>query len=148
MLLLKRRYHFAAAHRLNATALSPEENRHIFGQCNHEQGHGHNYEFEVYLEATGALLHQMMLDLVALDALVQRIILEEVDHVFLDKDVAFFQGVTTTAENIARVFFEVLQPQLAPEVALKAIRVYESRNNAALVQAPHTEMLPIGVYQH
>jgi hypothetical protein len=36
--------HFSAAHRLHSPHLSAEENKELYGKCNHHNGHGHNYE--------------------------------------------------------------------------------------------------------
>ena len=41
--------HFSSAHRLHSTQLSDEENKRIFGKCNHPNGHGHNYKVKVTL---------------------------------------------------------------------------------------------------
>ena len=147
MLLFKRRYHFAAAHRLHSPRLSDAENKAIFMQCNHPNGHGHNYEFELYLEGELDPTTHMLIDLVTLDELVQTHVLNEVDHVFLDKDTPLFRGVITTAENIARVFFETLDAVLPQTVELVAVRVYESRNNAAIFQHAQASPLPL-IYQH
>jgi len=134
MLLFKRRYHFSAAHRLHSAYLSEAENKAVFMQCNHPNGHGHNYEFELYLTGDLDPTTQMLIDLVHLDELVQTHVLDEVDHVFLDKDTPLFQGVISTAENMARVFFETLQAVLPSKIQLEAIRVYECRNNAAIFE--------------
>ena len=40
---LTSRYRFAASHRLDVAALSPDENRRVFGKCNNPYGHGHDY---------------------------------------------------------------------------------------------------------
>ena len=47
MFRVTRRYEFAASHRLHAAGLSAEENRRLYGKCNHPYGHGHNYVVEV-----------------------------------------------------------------------------------------------------
>ena len=47
MVLLTRKIEFAASHLYNNPALSPEENRRVFGKCNNPHGHGHNYTLEV-----------------------------------------------------------------------------------------------------
>jgi 6-pyruvoyltetrahydropterin/6-carboxytetrahydropterin synthase len=143
MLLFKRRYHFAAAHRLHSPLLSDAENKAVFLQCNNANGHGHNYEFELYLEGDINPQTQMLMDLVELDKLVETHLLDEVDHVFLDKDTILFKGVITTAENIAFVFFKTLDAVLPSEVRLVAIRVYESRNNAAIYQRPDGTLPPL-----
>ena len=35
---------FSAAHRLNATHLTQEQNKELYGKCNHPHFHGHNYK--------------------------------------------------------------------------------------------------------
>ncbi|MEZ4985054.1 MAG: 6-carboxytetrahydropterin synthase [Saprospiraceae bacterium] len=42
-----RRSHFNAAHRLNNPTWSVEKNKEVFGLCNNDNYHGHNYEYEV-----------------------------------------------------------------------------------------------------
>ena len=42
-----RRETFSAAHRLHSNQLSDEENKNLYGPCNNEHGHGHNYTIEV-----------------------------------------------------------------------------------------------------
>ena len=142
MLLFKRRYHFAAAHRLHSPYLSDEENKRVFQQCNHANGHGHNYEFELYLEGQLNPHTQMLMDLLELDVLVQAQLLDEVDHVFLDKDTVLFQDTISTAENMACVFFHRLASVLPLGIHLIAVRVYESRNNAAIYARPEATLPP------
>ena len=40
---IRRKYSFAASHRLHCHALSDKENQDIYGKCNNPNGHGHNY---------------------------------------------------------------------------------------------------------
>ena len=47
LLYLTRKAEFAASHYYHNPALSPEENRRIFGKSNNPNGHGHNYVLEV-----------------------------------------------------------------------------------------------------
>lgn len=35
---------FSAAHRLHSTQLTDEENKILYGKCNHPHFHGHNYK--------------------------------------------------------------------------------------------------------
>jgi hypothetical protein len=35
---------FSAAHRLNSPQLSEEQNKQLYGKCNHPNFHGHNYK--------------------------------------------------------------------------------------------------------
>ena len=36
--------YFSAAHRLHSVHLEEEENKRVYGKCNHLNGHGHNYK--------------------------------------------------------------------------------------------------------
>ncbi len=46
LVYITRRESFSAAHRLHSSQLTDEENRDLFGKCNHVHGHGHNYRLE------------------------------------------------------------------------------------------------------
>jgi 6-pyruvoyltetrahydropterin/6-carboxytetrahydropterin synthase len=131
MLLLKRRYHFSAAHRLHSPALSDTENARIYGACNRINSHGHNYVFDVWLSGEPHADTQMMLDLVALDATVQHHVLDVMDHYHLDYDVACFKGIPTTAENISRVIYTILQEALEATATIHQVKVFETENNMA-----------------
>jgi 6-pyruvoyltetrahydropterin/6-carboxytetrahydropterin synthase len=131
MLRLKRRYHFAAAHRLHSACLSDDENATLYGPCNHLNGHGHNYEMEVCLSGQPHPETQMLMDLTDLDALVEQHVLSHVDHRFLDKDVSFLACTITTAENLARAFSQILRPVLPSGVKLHSVQIQETANNTA-----------------
>ena len=47
MVYLTRRYRFSASHRLHSNQLSQDENWSVYGKCNNDYGHGHNYYLEV-----------------------------------------------------------------------------------------------------
>jgi 6-pyruvoyltetrahydropterin/6-carboxytetrahydropterin synthase len=96
-----RRYQFAASHRLHSARLSDEENRRVYGKCNHPFGHGHNYVLEVIArgplhEATGRAV-----DLEALDEMVRREVIGPMDHHNLNTDVESLAGIVPTSENLA-----------------------------------------------
>lgn len=46
-MLVTRKTHFNAAHRLHNPSKSDEWNKKTFGKCNHPNWHGHNYVMEV-----------------------------------------------------------------------------------------------------
>ena len=135
MLLLKRRYHFSAAHRLHSPYLSDAENQEIYGSCNRSNSHGHNYQFDVWLEGTPNAETQMMLDIVTLDAMVQQYVLDVMDHYHLDYDVPLFKDLPTTAENIAKVIFHTLQQQPLAGTTIHRVQVFETDNNRAVYPA-------------
>ena len=116
-----RRYRFCAAHRLHTDQLSPEENWAAFGKCNNPNGHGHNYVVLVTIKSGGTL------DLTRLDQLVNERIIDRFDHRDLNGDPAL-AGLTTTGENIVKLIWDILEPQL-PAECLHKVGVIETRDN-------------------
>jgi 6-pyruvoyltetrahydropterin/6-carboxytetrahydropterin synthase len=126
-LRLTRTYHFSAGHRLENPALGTEENVRLYGPCYRQ--HGHNYLLEVTVgggavdAATG-----MAADLALVDAAVEAAVLSRVDHQDLSATVPGLGGVITTGENLARTFFQWLEPVL-PAGQLHRVAVIETANN-------------------
>ena len=123
---LTRQYHFSAGHQLESPSLSSDENERIYGQCYRQ--HGHNYLVEVTVAGEMDPITGMATDLGALDAAVQRMILDRVDHYDLSSAVDALRDVPTTGENLARVFWEWLEPTL-PAGSLRRLVVIETDNN-------------------
>jgi len=124
---LTRSYHFSAGHRLASPALSDAENARVYGPCYRQ--HGHNYRVEVTLAGRVDPETGMAADLALLDTAVKRVILEPVDHHDLSGTVPALDGVITTGENLARAFWQWLEPALPPG-SLTRVAVIETDNNA------------------
>jgi len=122
-----RRYHFSAGHRLENSALSPEDNARLYGQC-HRQ-HGHNYRLEVTVVGDVDPVTGMSVDLGIVDTAVKAALLDRVDHYDLSATVPELAGVITTGEGLARVFWQWLQPALPPG-RLRRLAVVETDSNA------------------
>jgi len=122
---LTRVYHFSAAHQLEQPALSTEANAALYGPC--ARLHGHNYYVEVTVAGTPDHVTGMAADLGAIDAGVQRALLAEVDHRALET-VPALAGVITTGEGLARAFWNVVAPVVAPAV-LRRVTVVETAKN-------------------
>ncbi len=128
--------HFSAAHRLAHVDLSFEENSEIFGKCARINGHGHNYHVDVTVKGEIHPRTGMIVDLVALQETIDRLIIQPMDHSFLNKDVPYFERVVPTAENIAAYMVRTLQGPIADLGAqLYKVKLYESPNNACEVYA-------------
>jgi 6-pyruvoyltetrahydropterin/6-carboxytetrahydropterin synthase len=139
------RTHFAAAHRLARAELSKEENERIYGKCARPHGHGHNYLLDVTVRGEVNTRTGMVCDLVALQNLVDDLVVEPFDHTFLNKDVPHFASCVPTAENIALHISDCLAtPIRAIGAHLHKVRLQESPNNAAEVyaEAPKLESMP------
>ena len=128
---------FSASHRLHDPRLSDEENRALYGLCNNENGHGHNYVLEVTVR--GPVQESgMVMNLTDLMRLLQEDLLPEIDHKHLNHDVPFLEGIIPTAENIALALWLRLEPGIEafPGCRLTALRLRESRDNWVEVRGP------------
>jgi len=129
--LIRQRFDFAAAHRLHVASISDEENRRLFGKCNYPGGHGHNYQVEPCIAAP-ASAGRPAVPLAALEQLVVSTVIDRFDHRNLNTDCAEFRsgdGLNPSVENIAKVCFELLAPEIArafPGADLRHLTVWES----------------------
>jgi 6-pyruvoyltetrahydropterin/6-carboxytetrahydropterin synthase len=128
MVYITRKAHFCASHRLYNPEWSDEKNDAVFGKCNNPNGHGHNYELEVTVAGSLPPETGMVMDLKKLADIIEDEIVEKVDHKHLNLDVDFLRGIIPTAENMAIVFWEILERKIT-EGKLYSIKVYESENN-------------------
>ena len=126
--LVTRRLTFNAAHRVHNPALSDEENVALFGKCNNPNWHGHNYVLEVTVSGPVDERTGYVLDLAKVKAIVQREVIEHVDHRNLNLEVEFMKGVIPTTENIAIAFWRVLDGKMSPG-KLERIRLWETENH-------------------
>lgn len=122
-----RRYRFSASHRLDCAALSPEENRDVYGKCNNPHGHGHNYRLEVAVSGPVDRATGMVVNMADLDAVVGKSVVERFHLTNLNMDELFQQEVPTT-ENLCRAIFRLLAESL-PAGKLHRIRIEETENN-------------------
>ena len=123
-----RRLKFNAAHRVHNPALSEEQNQALFGRCNNPNWHGHNYTLDVSVEGEPDPTTGYVIDLSVLKALVERTVVDAVDHRNLNLDVPFMHGVIPTAENIIVAFWQQLAPAVAPG-RLARLVLWETDNN-------------------
>ncbi len=123
--------HFSAAHRLALAELSFEENSAIYGKCARPNGHGHNYHLEVTVKGSIDPRTGMVVELTALHKLIEEIVLEPLDHTFLNKDIPYFANVVPTAENIAVYIAQVLKnPIQSLGATIHRVKLVESPNNS------------------
>lgn len=123
-----RKSHFNSAHRLHNPSLSNQENEQIFGKCNLPNYHGHNYVLVV--KVTGELdpVSGYVIDMKILSDLIKIHVEDKFDHRNLNLDTEEFRHLNPTAENIARVIFDILRPKIDAALELQ-IRLYETERN-------------------
>jgi 6-pyruvoyltetrahydropterin/6-carboxytetrahydropterin synthase len=124
---LTRKAEFAASHYYHNPEFTAEENQRIFGKCNNPNGHGHNYTLEVTVKGEVDSSTGFVVDLKLLKDIMNREVLDAMDHRFLNKEVPeFFEQIPTT-ENLAIVVWQRLAPKLRT-AQLHRVRVYETQD--------------------
>jgi len=120
--------HFNAAHRLHNPLWSDEKNKEVFGLCNNKNYHGHNYEMIV--KVIGSIVPEtgFVIDIKTLSNLIKEKVLDRFDHKNLNLDVAEFEHLNPSAENIAVVIYHLLRPRLDAGLELK-VTLYETERN-------------------
>lgn len=125
MVYLTRKAEFSASHYYHNPEFSAEENRRVFGKCNNPHGHGHNYTLEVTVKGQIDPRSGFVVDLKELKEIMNREVIDAVDHRFLNKEVQEFRDSIPTTENLAITIWRWLQPKL--KVAqLHRVRLYET----------------------
>jgi 6-pyruvoyltetrahydropterin/6-carboxytetrahydropterin synthase len=126
-MLLTRRAEFSASHSCYNPRLSEQENLDLYGERAGSHGHGHNYVFEVTLEGEPDPVTGMVVDLKLLKDIVQREIVDPMDHRHLNHEVPPFDRVVPTSENLAIEIWRRLCPHLMfGNARLHSIRLYET----------------------
>ena len=128
VITVTRRLRFNAAHRVHNPALSDAENVALFGKCNNPNWHGHNYTLDVSVEGPIDERTGYVIDLGALRDIVEREVIDVVDHRNFNLDVPFMEGVIPTSENIIVAFWKIIEPAVRPAV-LERLVLWETENN-------------------
>jgi 6-pyruvoyltetrahydropterin/6-carboxytetrahydropterin synthase len=125
---LARRYRFSASHRLHNAQFDEEENWRLYGKCNNPYGHGHNYVVEVAVSGPVDPTIGMIANLEALDAFVEREVIDPFDNKYLNEEVQAFRDAIPTTENLCIEIFNRLRR--FPEAKLERVLVEETGKNS------------------
>lgn len=125
---VSRKAHFNAAHRLYRKDWSFEKNDSVFGKCNNENFHGHNYELTV--SVTGQINPETgyVIDIKELADMILEEVEKPFDHKNLNLDVPEFADLNPTAENIVVVIWNKIRKRIKAELELEVI-LYETPRN-------------------
>jgi 6-pyruvoyltetrahydropterin/6-carboxytetrahydropterin synthase len=124
MIYLTRKCEFSASHYYHNPDWPEEQNRRVFGKCANLNGHGHNYTLEVTVKGEVDPVTGFVVDLKELKAILNREVVDAMDHRHLNKEVPEFASKIPTTENIAIAIWQRLEEKL--HVArLHRVRLYE-----------------------
>lgn len=129
MISLGKTFEFAAAHKLYNPKWSKEKNEAVFGKCANAKGHGHNYRLHVSVSGPIDPDTGMVLSAADLSDIVNREIIDVLDHKNLDGDVAWFEGVLSTCENLTNIIWDKLDEALvkhSAQLKLDEVKLWET----------------------
>lgn len=128
-MFITRRAEFSASHVCRNPQLSDEENKALYGSAANPHGHGHNYILEVTVEGQTDPVTGMVMDLKYLKDVINREVVDPMDHRMLNCEVPPFDRVIPTAENLAVEIWRRLQPHLTTGPnRLHSVRLYETED--------------------
>ncbi|KAJ1310900.1 hypothetical protein OPQ81_009415 [Rhizoctonia solani] len=130
---LSRTFNISAAHRLHSIYLSDEENAKLYGPCNRQYGHGHNYKITVSLTGQVNPRTGMVVNLRVLKSIAQQYVADLLDHRNLDIEVDYFDKRPSTTENLAVLVWQQMRLGLRdtglPEALLDNVTIDETDAN-------------------
>ena len=100
-MIISKKVEFSASHICRSPRLSDAENERVYGAAANPLSHGHNYVVEVGIEGEPDPVTGMILDLKRLKDVLEERVLAVYDHRLLNREVAAFERVVPTVENIA-----------------------------------------------
>ena len=128
MVYVTRRVTFNAAHRLFNPNLTDEENFKVFGKCSNPNWHGHNYVLEVVVAGEINPETGFVINLKDLKDIVEKYVIEKVDHKNLNLETDFMEGKIPTTENFTIGIWNQLNDKI-PNGKLYAVKLSETENN-------------------
>lgn len=128
-MLITRRVEFSSSHRCAVAGWSDEKNFRVFGPDANPYGHGHNYVLEVTLGGKVDPVTGMIVDLKDVKTVLNREVVDVMDHRYLNAEVPPFDTIVPTVENIAREIWKRIYPHFSSgEVQLHEVRLYETES--------------------
>lgn len=129
-----RKANFNSAHRLYNPKWSDEKNEAIFGLCNNPNFHGHNYDLIVKLTGDIDPETGYVFDLKILNDIIKSEVTDKFDHKNLNLDTKEFANLIPTAENMARVIYDLLRAKIELAFDIE-ITLYETPRNYVMYPA-------------
>jgi len=125
-MFITRKAEFSASHTCRIPSLTDAQNRQLYGEEANRAGHGHNYIVEVTLEGEPDPQTGMVMDLKDLKDILDREVVDPMDHRFLNYEVPPFDIVVPTTANVAQEIWRRLDRHLnTRHYSLARVRLFE-----------------------
>jgi 6-pyruvoyltetrahydropterin/6-carboxytetrahydropterin synthase len=135
MVYITKQVHFCAAHKLFNPGWSREKNNEVFGPCANENWHGHNFDLYITIKGIPDKDTGLVMNFKELKEIVNKEIIEKVDHKNLNIDVPFMKDQMTSCENLVIAFWKILEPLILDrsdrQAELHKLKLYETPTSYA-----------------
>lgn len=130
MIYITRKEHFNAAHKLFKEDWALEKNLAIFGKCSNPNWHGHNYDLFVTVKGEINPETGFVIDLKILRDIINREVIDKLDHKNINLDVDFMKGKMASTEVLGQEIWNQLVGPINKEGAiLHSVKLFETENN-------------------
>jgi len=127
MIYITRRERFNAAHRLFRPDYSDEKNLEVFGKCSNPNWHGHNYTLFVTVKGEVNPDTGFLVNLKELSNLIEKHVIEKLDHRNINIEVDFMAGKLASTENLAiAIWNELKKPIFLLGASIHCVKVCET----------------------
>jgi 6-pyruvoyltetrahydropterin/6-carboxytetrahydropterin synthase len=122
MIYFSEKFEFAATHKLWNDDFTEKRNLKVFGKCANPTGHGHNYIVEVTIKTP---MQENGFHISDFEKIVDKELIELVDHKNLNADVSHFTKTIPTVENIEVFAWNKLEGKFG-QAALHCVTIWET----------------------
>jgi 6-pyruvoyltetrahydropterin/6-carboxytetrahydropterin synthase len=131
---ITKQYKFCAAHRYWNEQWSEKENFKIFGDDIYL--HGHNYDLDITISGKINEDSGFIVNLHTLNKIVQELVLSEIDHSQIEKDIDYFKNRQPSTENMVVYIWEKLVNNIPSPAKLYSIKLQETPTISTIYFGP------------
>ena len=131
---ITKQYKFCAAHRYWNEQWSETENFEVFGDDIYL--HGHNYDLDITISGEINEDSGFIVNLHTLNKIVQELVLSEIDHSQIEKDIDYFKNRQPSTENMVVYIWEKLVNSIPSPAKLYSIKLQETPTISTIYFGP------------
>ena len=131
---ITKQYKFCAAHRYWNEQWSEKENFEIFGDDIYL--HGHNYALDITISGEINEDSGFIVNLHTLNEIVKELVLSEIDHSQIEKDIDYFKNRQPSTENMVVYIWEKLVNNIPSPAKLYSIKLQETPTISTIYFGP------------
>lgn len=120
---ITKKFKYCAAHQYRNIDWDAEKNREVFGEDS--RLHGHNYTLEVTVKGVPDPDTGFVTDLIEIKKLVNKKIINVIDHSTIEKDIPWFKDKQPSTENMVIWMWNEIEPEITSG-KLHRIRLVET----------------------